>query len=372
MVYTITHPPINNSSLLESYYEFKMDMLQYEQNMFEMFADIEYNSILNESYEIIHEGRIMDIVQKIVEMIKKFGRFVREQWKKFKMFIVQKISKWKAKTTEAESNIKGGTNTNVKTQDKEELENKEEEKVYRKSINGHSISSASRGKELKVVEIDCIRLNINGISNAMNKFDVLSDLCDMYSECVNDIQESFMKSSGNSVSVNNIYGRVLMRIQKKTGGENNINAYLNKRLEADDDTSLKETIKNSFIQTISIKSNDKSKIGGLKSDMNRASTQWVKEFDKVYDAISKMCNQLEKDADSLLKIKNINYNNSDGENITEGISKSLSFIPKMTSAIISKSTEVYNASIEGLIYGIDQTNISYLKLLKANPVIINW
>lgn len=369
MVYTIT-PPISGASLQESYYEFKMGILQYEQNMFEMFADIEYNSILNESYDIIHEGRIMDIVKNIVEMIKKFVGFVREQWKKFKMFIVQKISKWKTKTTEAESNVKGGTN--VKTQDKEELENKEEEKSYRKSINGHSISSTSRGKELKVVEIDCVQLNINGISNTMNKFSVLSDLCDMYSECVNDIQESFMKSSGNSVSVDYTYGRVLMRIQKKTGGENNINTYLNKRLEADDDISLKESIKNNFIQTITIKSNDKSKIEGLKSDMNKASTQWVKEFDKVYDAISKMCNQLEKDADSLLKIKNINYNNSDGKNITEDISKALSFIPKMTSAIISKSTEVYNASIEGLIYGIDQTNISYLKLLKANPVIINW
>lgn len=360
MVYTVSKQQISGTSLQESFCEFKLQSIQHEQEIFESMIGMEYDSILNESgLEVIHEGKIMDIVNKIIELIKKFVGFIKQQWTKFKTFVTQKILKWKQKVEEEEAKAEEHAETGQK-----------------KYIDGHEVKSMSRGKELKVTEVECIILNRKGTSTISNMFSTIHNFISDYGELVDDTIDLFLDSN-NNIQIDNTDEKIFQSIQRKFGGGSDINTPVRRRILSKmniegENASVKDVIKSNMIMKKVIKSNDKSSINDIKNNIDYASSQLVKEYDKIYDNTIKYCNDMEKNTKELLKLNNISYSNKNSNDITPLVTKSLSTLSKIASSVTSVASEFYNAIIQELIYGIDQANISYIKLLKANPVVVNW
>lgn len=107
MIYAINTPSNTNTKtdLQELYYEFKLDLLRHEQEIFESITNQEYNLILNESNIDFRSG-FKSIIDKLRNLIKRFLDFLDKMWVKMKAYIVKIISQYHTKIKEMKSTLK--------------------------------------------------------------------------------------------------------------------------------------------------------------------------------------------------------------------------------------------------------------------------
>lgn len=344
MVYTLKSSYDNSTTLHEMCHEFKLDIIHYEQEIFESMLSMEYGPILNES-NIIYENKFTSIIGTIRKLITGFIDFIKNLFKKAIKLFKEKTTAWSKRISEFTAKLRSKRSVDTGVEED----------------NG----PADTG-------VDCEYLNPDKDDGIYNFLVSITDTCfefckDAY-EFIKYLDEKY-KLVVNERSNNDTFA-----FDDEPSYINKILAFnfdkiLMKSFKTTNISEVKSNIRDTITKKETIYSNDEMKISKIKRIVEDRDTMDV--MLKAWNSINKKTvNRLEEIVNKLGKYDDPQFTkailNTQYTKTHAAITHIIKSLPKTISSISELNSIIINETLQGY----DKTNASYMKLLKAYPNLI--